>query len=327
VLTQLPRLAEATRLRLFDLLESDAPAPALRGSDSYVGGVAEGPLLGGNLSVFSRLMCTPCMPDLEGAVLLLEDQGERPYRLDRIWTHLELAGVFARVRGIVLGTFTACEEAGAAAITIHGRTREQRYSKAADWDLIGRVAAERGIPVVGNGDILTHYEARARMARSGVTSVMLARGALIKPWLFREIREGRSWEPTPDERFAVVWRFVELLREHFGEDERGRRRALVFLPWHLNFFCRYRPLPEAEFEERSREHPLLQSRLPVTEASSPLERLLGDARPDTHEAFARELIESGSKEEALERALRLAAGLSLDGADAELRVAASQVAG
>lgn len=114
VLTQLPRLAEATRLRLFDLLESDAPAAALRGSDSYVGGLAEGPLLGGNLSVFSRVMCTPCMPDLDGAVLLLEDQGERPYRLDRMWTHLELAGVFARVRGIVLGTFTACEEAGGA---------------------------------------------------------------------------------------------------------------------------------------------------------------------------------------------------------------------
>lgn len=114
VLTQLPRLAEATRLRLFDLLESDAPAPALRGADSYVGGVAEGPLLGGNLSVLSRVLSTPCMPDLQGAVLLLEDQGERPYRLDRMWTHLELAGVFARVRGIVLGTFTACEEPGAA---------------------------------------------------------------------------------------------------------------------------------------------------------------------------------------------------------------------
>ena len=114
VLTQLPRLAEATRLRLFDLLESDAPAPALRGGDSYVGGVAEGPLLGGNLSVLSRVLATRCMPDLEGAVLLLEDQGERPYRLDRMWTHLELAGVFARVRGIVLGTFTACEEPGAA---------------------------------------------------------------------------------------------------------------------------------------------------------------------------------------------------------------------
>src|SRR5262249_56005158 len=81
--------------------------------DWYVGGMAEGPLRGGNLSVFSRVMGTAAMPDLEGAVLLLEDQGERPYRLDRMWTHLELAGVFARVRGIVLGTFTACEEAGA----------------------------------------------------------------------------------------------------------------------------------------------------------------------------------------------------------------------
>ena len=86
----------------------------------------------------------------------------------------------------------ACEESGAAAITIHGRTREQRYSRAADWDTVGRVAAERSVPVIGNGDILTHYEARERMARSGVRSVMLARGALIKPWLFREIREGRT---------------------------------------------------------------------------------------------------------------------------------------
>ena len=85
-----------------------------------------------------------------------------------------------------------CEESGAAALTIHARSREQRYTRAADWDLIGRVAAERSIPVVGNGDILTHYEARERMARSGVSSVMLARGALIKPWLFREIREGRE---------------------------------------------------------------------------------------------------------------------------------------
>jgi tRNA-dihydrouridine synthase 3 len=221
----------------------------------------------------------------------------------------------------------ACEEAGAAAITIHGRTREQRYSKAADWDLIGRVAAERTVPVVGNGDILTHYEARQRMVRSGVTSVMLARGALIKPWLFREIREGRSWLPTPEERFAVIWRFVGLLREHFGEDERGRRRALGFLPWHLNFFCRYRPLPEAEFEERSREHPLLQSRLPLPDLSSPLERLLGDARPETHERLAGELIGSASREEAFDRAQRLAAALPFNGTDEELKVAASQIAG
>lgn len=221
----------------------------------------------------------------------------------------------------------ACEEAGASAITIHGRTREQRYSKSADWDRIGQVAAERTIPVVGNGDILTPYEARERMQRSGVTSVMLARGALIKPWLFREIREGRTWLPTAEERFAVIWRFVELLRDHFLDDERGRRRALRFLPWHLNFFCRYRPLPEAEFGERSREHPLLQSRLPMPEAASPLERLLADARPETHERFAGELIGSPSREEALDRAVRLAGTLSIDGTDEVLTVAASQVAG
>jgi muramoyltetrapeptide carboxypeptidase len=113
VLTQLARLAPATCARLFALLESMTPAAALRGAETCVGGVAEGPLIGGNLSVFSRLLGTPFMPPIDGAVLLLEDQGERPYRLDRMWTHLELAGVFARVRGIVLGSFTGCEESGA----------------------------------------------------------------------------------------------------------------------------------------------------------------------------------------------------------------------
>jgi muramoyltetrapeptide carboxypeptidase len=113
VLTQLPRLAAATHARLFELLERAEPAAPLSGTDCYVSGRAEGILLGGNLSVFSRLISTPFMPSLKGAVLLLEDQGERPYRLDRMWTHLQLAGVFEQVRGIVLGTFTGCEEAGA----------------------------------------------------------------------------------------------------------------------------------------------------------------------------------------------------------------------
>jgi muramoyltetrapeptide carboxypeptidase len=110
VLTQLGRLPAATHARLFGLLESTVPAAALQGSATYVPGVAEGRLLGGNLSVLSRVLGTPYMPVLDDAVLLLEDQGERPYRLDRMWTHLTLAGVFARVRGLVLGSFTECEE-------------------------------------------------------------------------------------------------------------------------------------------------------------------------------------------------------------------------
>ena len=138
---------------------------------------------------------------------------------------------------------------------------------------------------------------------------MLARGALIKPWLFREVREGRTWLPTPEERLAVVWRLVELMRDHFGHDERGRRRILGFLPWHLDFFSRYRPLPEEEFLEASRRHPLLQTRLPLGEALAPLERLLRDPRAETHERLALALVDSGSREQALERALQLADAL------------------
>jgi muramoyltetrapeptide carboxypeptidase len=143
VLTQLGRLPQATCERLFGLLESSAPAAALRGAATYVGGVAEGPLLGGNLSVFSRMLGTPFMPAIDGAVLLLEDQGERPYRLDRMWTHLQLAGVFDRVRGIVLGTFTGCEEPDAA------------YGSA---DVLRELAEATGLPCaagfpIGHGDV------------------------------------------------------------------------------------------------------------------------------------------------------------------------------
>ncbi len=220
-----------------------------------------------------------------------------------------------------------CEESGAAAIAIHGRTREQRYSKAADWDLIGRVAAERRVPVIGNGDILTVYEARERMARSGVRSVMLGRGALIKPWVFRELKTGLTWLPTPEERLRVLWRFVELQREHFGADERGTRRAMRFLPWHLNFFCRYVPTPEDTFAAMAREHPLLHSRLQAPPPASALERLLGDGRPSTHEQFAAELLAACSAEDALDRARRLAERLPPDDGTPELRVKVNEIAG
>jgi tRNA-dihydrouridine synthase 3 len=220
-----------------------------------------------------------------------------------------------------------CEESGADALTVHARAREQRYNRAADWDLIGRVASERGIPVIGNGDILTYYEARERMTRSGVGSVMLARGALIKPWLFREVRTGEAWEPTGEERVALLWRFVELLREHFGEDDRGRKRAMRFLPWHLNFFCRYRPLPEGQYAEAARLHPLLQSRLDARPPATPLEHLLADTRRETHQRIAEELMDAATGDEALGRARQLAASLPPETAEGALQVAATEIAG
>ena len=66
--------------------------------------------MGGNLEVFSRLLGTPYLPDLDGAILFFEDLGERPYRVDRLLTHLDLAGVFDRASAVVIGDFSSCRE-------------------------------------------------------------------------------------------------------------------------------------------------------------------------------------------------------------------------
>lgn len=109
VLTQLGRLPAESSRRLISLLESTSPAAPLAGTETYVSGTVEGPLLGGNLSVFTRLLGTPFMPALDGAILMFEDVSEQPYSLDRMWTHLDLAGVFRKAKGIVLGQFIRCE--------------------------------------------------------------------------------------------------------------------------------------------------------------------------------------------------------------------------
>jgi muramoyltetrapeptide carboxypeptidase len=143
VLTQLGRVPAESPRRLFSLLESREPAEPLTGTETYVGGTVEGPLLGGNLSVFTRLLGTPFMPPLEGGILLLEDLSEQPYRLDRMWTHLELVGVFRKLRGIVLGHFIGCEP------------RDGGYTAA---EVLRDLAAATGLPCasgfpIGHGDI------------------------------------------------------------------------------------------------------------------------------------------------------------------------------
>ena len=110
VVTQLGRLPIADHAALFALLESPAPARLFDALAALRPGRASGRLVGGNLEVFSRLLGTQLLPDLDGAILFLEEVGERPYRVDRLLCHLELAGVFARVAGIVVGDLVACEE-------------------------------------------------------------------------------------------------------------------------------------------------------------------------------------------------------------------------
>ncbi|GFR51807.1 hypothetical protein Agub_g14266, partial [Astrephomene gubernaculifera] len=184
------------------------------------------------------------------------------------------------------------ERAGAAAVTIHGRTAEQRYKKPADWGRVASVAASTSLPVIGNGDILTHYEASSRLAESGCTAVMAGRGALIKPWLFLEFKEGRELLLTTTERVGVYRLLVSYMKEHFGDDEWGRRKAWYFFPWHFDFLTRYRPLPEAVYGDLSRQHPLILTRMDPADprvgeelGSLPwAERLLRCTHPEAHEA-------------------------------------------
>lgn len=194
-----------------------------------------------------------------------------------------------------------CEEAGAAALTLHARTREQRYSKQADWELIARLASERKIPVIGNGDILTWFEARMRRRQSGCDAVMVARGALIKPWIFREVAEQKTWVPTPRERIAVYRRLAGHMKEHFRDDALGRERAMRFLPWHFGFFWRYRPLPASQWLERAREYPLMQTRLEQEPDLPPLEAVLRDPRAEVHERLAAALWDSVDDSDAEQR--------------------------
>jgi muramoyltetrapeptide carboxypeptidase len=110
VVTQLPRLSEEDRSALFGLLERPGRGLLLSQLDSVVPGRVQGPLIGGNLEVFSRLLGTPYLPDPTGAILFFEELGERPYRVDRLLTHLDLAGMFSAAAGVVVGEFTDCRD-------------------------------------------------------------------------------------------------------------------------------------------------------------------------------------------------------------------------
>lgn len=141
---------------------------------------------------------------------------------------------------VALKVALAAQEAGADAVTLHARSRAQRYRRPADWRFVGELSAKLRVPVVGNGDVFTWLDARRRAEETGCAAVMVGRWALAKPWIFREHAEQRDLERGPDERLAVVRRYVDLCRESFGDDEKGRVRTRRFLTFHQDFFRRYR---------------------------------------------------------------------------------------
>jgi tRNA-dihydrouridine synthase 3 len=179
---------------------------------------------------------------------------------------------------------SAAVENGVDAITLHGRNRSQRYRRAADWDSVTKLVEAVEIPVIGNGDILTWRDAEYFKTRSGCAAVMLARGALIKPWLFREISEQRDFLLSPTDRLDLLRRYRSIALEHFRDDERGRRNVRLFLHWHLDFLGRYRPVPSEEHDPEN--HPLIQTREDSAQFPDTPEGWLDSGDKDKHERLA-----------------------------------------
>lgn len=114
------------------------------------------------------------------------------------------------------------QESGAAAVAVHGRTREQYYSGQADWDIIVQVKAAVKIPVIGNGDVTDGESALRLLKKTGCDGVMIGRGAQGNPWVFREVTaalEGREIPPRPtrQELYDMIARHAQLAAQYKGE--------------------------------------------------------------------------------------------------------------
>jgi nifR3 family TIM-barrel protein len=132
------------------------------------------------------------------------------------------------------------EETGVAAIALHGRTVQQAYSGAADWDAIAALVEHVDIPVLGNGDIWEAADALRMVEQTGVAGVVVGRGCLGRPWLFRDLAAAFHGEdvatlPTLGEVKHMMRRHAELLSEHMGE-ERGCKEFRKHITWYLKGF-------------------------------------------------------------------------------------------
>jgi len=130
------------------------------------------------------------------------------------------------------------------AVTIHGRSRNQRYTKLADWDYVNHCGELiNDIPIIGSGDCISWQEYYQRLEdHKNISGVMIARGALISPWLFTEIKERRTWDISSKERLDIIKEYANYALDHWGSDATGIETCRKYLLEWLSFACRYIPV-------------------------------------------------------------------------------------
>ncbi|KAJ5819288.1 hypothetical protein N7474_004879 [Penicillium riverlandense] len=184
---------------------------------------------------------------------------------------------------------------GAAAITLHGRSRQQRYTRRADWGyiadcaaLIKRLGEKKDIVTdtirepdarhqpnggktyfLGNGDCYSHVDYDNHVNNAGVDTVMVARGALIKPWIFEEIQTGQYLDKSASERLGFIEKFAKYGLEAWGSDEHGVGTTRRFLLEWLSFAYRYTPIGLLEYLP-----PRINDRPPAFKGRNELETLM-----------------------------------------------------
>lgn len=200
---------------------------------------------------------------------------------------------------LILGGHEAQEQglgpAGVAAITLHGRSRQQRYTRSADWGYISECAAlikrlnekidavadtvrepdarfqspSGKVFFLGNGDCYSYEDYNRAINEGGVDSVMIGRGALMKPWIFEEIEAGQYLDKSATERLAYVEKFAKYGLEAWGSDEQGVGTTRRFLLEWLSFTRRYIPVGLLEYMP-----PNMQDRPPAYKGRNELETLM-----------------------------------------------------